>query len=65
MGCEAAHTGSDGGTSMKASDLTCVPLTLEEHLEYHQIGRELFALLHGLNFAETVKRLNSEWRGKR
>jgi hypothetical protein len=64
MGCEAAHTGSDGGTSMKANDFTCAPLTLEEHLEYHRIGRAAFELLHGLNFGVTVERLNREWRDR-
>jgi hypothetical protein len=62
MGCEAAHTGSDGGTSMKASDFTRAPLTIEEHLEYHRIGRGAFEALHGLDFGVTVERLNREWR---
>jgi hypothetical protein len=43
---EAAHTGSDGGMSMKASDYSCVPLcrdchTLSEHA-YHRLGRAQF-----------------------
>jgi hypothetical protein len=63
MGCEAAHTGSDGGKAMKASDFTCVPLTPAEHLEYHRIGRDGFERKHGICFAAEVERLNMEWEG--
>lgn len=58
---EAAHTGSDGGTSMKASGYTCVPLTIEEHREYHQTGRDAMERKYGVSFAETVRQLNRIW----
>jgi hypothetical protein len=39
---EAAHTGSDGGMSMKASDRSCVPLCADCHTQradsYHRIA---------------------------
>jgi len=62
---EAAHTGSDGGTSLKASDYSCVPLCCDCHtqgpLSYHRLGREAFELQHGLDLKALVKRLNSLW----
>lgn len=60
--CEAAHTGSDGGIGIKASDTSCIPLTHYEHCEYHQMGRVAYGLLHGLDFVSLVKQLNREWR---
>ena len=40
---EAAHTGTDGGMSMKASDYSCVPLCPDCHTQapdaYHRVGR--------------------------
>ena len=40
---EAAHTGSDGGMSQKASDYSCVPLCADCHTQapaaYHRIGK--------------------------
>ena len=39
--CDACHT-ETGGMSMKASDETVVPLTREEHQEYHQLGKRAF-----------------------
>jgi len=59
--CEAAHTGNDGGTSMKASDYSCIPLAWSEHAEYHRIGRAAFELVHQINCRELVKRLNHDW----
>lgn len=60
--CEAAHTGDDGGMSMKASDYTCVPLTAEEHCEYHRVGRAAFAAAYGLNLDGIVEELMRAWR---
>jgi len=51
--------------SMKASDLTCIPLTPEEHREYHQIGCQSFARKYRLNYRRIVARLNREWRERR
>jgi len=60
-GCEAAHTGSDGGARLKASDYSCIPLTAREHYEYHQIGKESFELKYGINCAAIVTRMNDRW----
>lgn len=66
-GCEAAHTGSDGGARQKASDLSVIPLTIEEHREYHQHGRAAFERSHGIDCREVVRNLNAIWcsRGAR
>ena len=61
IGCEAAHTGSDGGMALKASDYSCIPLTFTEHREYHQVGRAEFERLHQVNCRELVRRLNHDW----
>jgi len=63
--CEACHTGTDGGASMKASDKTCVPLTWFEHREYHDHGKRTFERKYKVNFAREVKRLNREWRERK
>ena len=66
---EAAHTGTDGGMSTKASDYSCVPLCTECHTQapeaYHRVGRRQFEGMHGLSFACLVARLNREWREAR
>lgn len=59
--CEAAHTGTDGGTAEKASDYSCVPLTSEEHREQHRIGMKAFARKYRLNYARIAAQLNREW----
>jgi hypothetical protein len=64
-GCEAAHTGSDGGMSQKASDYSCVPLTPAEHREYHRIGKAAFGRKHGLDYDTCTRRLYAEWRARR
>lgn len=61
LGCDAAHTGSDGGMGMKASDYSCIPLTRIEHLRYHALGRDQFCALHGLDIDALVRRLNHDW----
>ncbi len=62
---EAAHTGSDGGMSQKASDYSCVPLCADCHtaapLAYHRIGRREFEHRHGLKFRSLVRQLNRAW----
>lgn len=58
---EAAHTGNDGGTAHKASDYSCIPLTVEEHREYHQLGRARFEAKYGIDCADLVRRLNHAW----
>ncbi len=61
LGCEAAHTGDDGGMAQKPSDYTCLPLTPAEHIEYHRFGRTAFETRHGLDCRALVKRLNHDW----
>ena len=63
---EAAHTGADGGMSMKASDYSCVPLCADCHTRapgaYHRIGKPAFEKSNGLCFADSVTQLQQEWR---
>jgi hypothetical protein len=63
---EAAHTGNDGGMSMKASDYSCVPLCYNCHTQapsaYHRIGKRAFERVHDVCFAAEVRRLNAIWK---
>ena len=65
---EAAHTGEDGGMSMKASDYSCVPLCPDCHTQapgaYHRIGKRAFENEYRLSFEEIASRLQEEWRRK-
>ena len=65
---EAAHTGTDGGMSMKASDYSCVPLCSDCHTRgpcsYHRIGKREFESSNNLRFTDLVARLQREWRRK-
>jgi hypothetical protein len=65
---EAAHTGTDGGMSQKASDYSCVPLCADCHTRapgaYHRAGKGNFEQQHGLSFAGIVARLNREWQAR-
>jgi hypothetical protein len=61
---EAAHTGDDGGTALKSSDYSCIPLCAEHHTmgpDAHHGGRETFERIHGLDVKALVKRLNGLW----
>ena len=66
---EPAHTGTDGGMSMKASDYSCVPLCSGCHTlgpgAYHRVGKRAFEQRHGISFVAIVTRLNSEWQEQR
>ena len=66
---EAAHTGSDGGMSMKASDYSCVPLCSDCHTQapgaYHRVGKRAFEIRHGICCARIVAQLNREWNERR
>lgn len=46
---------------MKASDYSVIPLTPEEHRDYHRIGKRAFELKYGLDCEALVKRLNTLW----
>lgn len=63
---EAAHTGTDGGMSMKASDYSCVPSCADCHTQapgaYHRVGKREFERLQALSFDAFVTRLQREWR---
>jgi hypothetical protein len=66
---EAAHTGSDGGQSQKASDYSCIPLCRDCHQfatgSYHR-DRQACELRiverTGLTTVDLVKDLNGTWR---
>ena len=63
---EAAHTGDDGGMSMKASDYSCIPLCSDCHTQapgaYHRVGRRAFEQRHGLRCAGIAPQLNRKWQ---
>jgi len=63
---EAAHTGTDSGMSMKASDYSCVPLCPECHTRapgaYHRVGKREFESARGVRFVALVTQLQTEWR---
>src|ERR1035437_6793891 len=65
---EAAHTGSDGGMSMKASDYSVVPLCADCHTQapdaYHRAGKGAFERQHGLCLGHLVARLNRDWQAR-
>jgi hypothetical protein len=59
LGCDPSHTGPHA-LGQKASDLTCIPLTREEHQEY-DANPEVFCLKYGLEVPGLVNRLNRHW----
>ena len=65
---EAAHTGSEGGMSQKASDYSCVPLCRKCHTAgssaYHRIGKHEFERKWGVDFVDLVRALNIAWTVK-
>ena len=65
---EAAHTGTDGGMSQKASDYSCVPRCADCHTQapgaYHRSGKEASERRHGLSLAGIVTGLNREWQAR-
>jgi hypothetical protein len=62
---EAAHTGYDGGMSMKPSDYSCIPLCRNCHTAakgaYHRIGRPSFEQKFSIDLRALVKGLNVKW----
>src|ERR1039458_5850827 len=66
---EAAHTGSEGGMSQKASDFSCVPLCRDCHTAgreaYHRIGKLAFERKWGIDFFDLVRALNIAWTVKK
>lgn len=57
--CDPCHTGPHA-FGRKASDLTCIPLTREEH-EAHTRDPRGFEAKHELDVKALVKRLNRSW----
>ena len=66
---EAAHTGCDGGMSMKPSDYSCIPLCRNCHTvgrgAYHHIGKLAFEQKWGIDCVELVRELNIAWTAKK
>jgi hypothetical protein len=65
---EAAHTGTDGGMSMKASDYSCIPLCPDCHTKapgaYHRVAKRAFECSNGLSLAALVLQFKREWQGR-
>src|ERR1035438_8866768 len=66
---EAAHTGSEGGMSQKASDYSCVPLCRNCHTAgrtaFRRVGKLEFERRYGLDLALLVKALNIAYKAER
>ena len=66
---DPAHSGSDGGTSMKSSDSSCIPLCRMHHNQFDgqekcpsgEVGRAAFIRYYGLPVDDIVAELNHEW----
>jgi hypothetical protein len=65
---EAAHTGSEGGMSQKASDYSCVPLCRNCHTAgrtaFRRVGKLEFERRYGLDLALLVKALNIAYKAE-
>lgn len=67
---EAAHTGSDGGMTQKASDYSCVPLCADCHRlgpgAYHGLNSSAreFERRRGLDLQALAARLRAERQGR-
>lgn len=63
---EAAHTGSDGGMSQKASDYTVIPLCTNCHTQapdaYHRLGKSEWERRTGLNCVEVCAELRRRFQ---
>jgi len=55
-GCQACHTGAHG-IGQKSSDLSCIPLTTREHIEFDADPRG-FAEKHQIDIPALISRLN-------
>lgn len=70
-GVQAAHTGTDGGMSMKASDYSCIPLCAHCHTgasdsyHLHQGGKAGWEAQNRIDCAAEVARLNALWRARK
>jgi hypothetical protein len=66
---EAAHTGSDGGMSQKASDYSCIPLCALCHRvrgdSYHSLGRQEFERRRGVDCIGLSAELYAIWSDRR
>jgi len=61
--CHAAHTGRDGGMSMKPDDRTCIPLWWECHWEFDNGTRSgaLFLEDHAIDLPKLVRGYNRDY----
>jgi hypothetical protein len=57
--CDPCHTGPHG-YAQKASDLTCIPLTRQEHEEY-DANPKAFCVKYELDLPDLVNTLNQLW----
>ena len=68
LNVEAAHTGADGGMSMKSSDYSCIPLCSECHWAgysaYHRIGLAAFVQHWQMDLPDFVARLKAAWQAR-
>ena len=61
---EAAHTGTDGGMRLKASDYSCIPLCFDHHQgnpDAYHAGVRTFERIHRIDCRRLVDRLNHDW----
>lgn len=62
---EAAHTGNDGGTGIKASDYSAIPLCAHCHrvgmYSYHAAGKKTFAAMYCLDYDALVQKYRGIW----
>ena len=71
LAIEAAHTHGLGprGFGQKSSDYSTIPLCFWHHRgdpdSYHEMGERRFAVRHGLDIPELVRRLNAEFLGRK
>lgn len=53
--CAHVRRGTDGGTSLKPSDMWCVSLCKLCHAKQHEIGEETFERSWGVNLKELAR----------
>ena len=62
---EAAHTGTDGGLGIKASDYSAIPLCAHCHrvgmYSYHAAGKKTFAAMFCLDYDALVQKYKGIW----
>lgn len=61
---EAHHVRAkgEGGVGTKPDDRRAVPLSSAVHRHYHEVGRDLFEAMNGVNLESEILRLNREYQ---